>query len=314
VINIGGDITGLIAFRDQLIIFTVDSIHRLAGNTLGDFQLQPITTSTGCLDPYTVQEVGGDILYLGPDGVRWLSATERNEDFGLERASENIQSEVSRTIVLGPQYTSLPIRAKNQYRLFTYSTSTPKALSRGFLATKYSDQGTTRIEWGEIVGMKVYSAHSRQFDDREIVLFTSEDEYVYKMENTGGFDGGDISYSFKTPWMPITDPRIRKTIYKHSLYLKTTGTFSIDFNLKLDYNPSGSIQPYTINMSSTTGVAIYGVAVYGTDSYSQSVSDTFVNQTVGSGFVFSLEYSGSDTNPPFNLDFAILEYGTNERR
>ena len=79
-ISVGSAITGLIVFRQQLIIFTETSIFQLTGNTLADFQLQPVTTDIGCVDKDTIQEVGGDIMFLGPDGLRLLSATERLGD------------------------------------------------------------------------------------------------------------------------------------------------------------------------------------------------------------------------------------------
>lgn len=314
IVNVGEDITGLIVFRDQLIIFCTDSIHRLTGNTSTDFILSPITNKTGCLSQWSVQEVGGDIMYLGPDGVRWLSATERNNDFGLERASYKIQDKALDMIRSNAGYSSVVVRSKNQYRIFNYIESTSKDLSEGLIATKFSDQGASDISWGRIVGMKVYSAHSRQYPDREIIVFSSDDGFVYSMESGNSFDGGDINAVFETPYMPINDPRIRKTFYKHSLYIKTQGLFSFDVNVRYDYNPSGSIQPPPFSFGSNTGPAIWGQSVWGHFVYSRAVSDTFINQIVGSGFVVALRYEDTSTNPPFTLDYVILEYGTNERR
>jgi hypothetical protein len=313
-INIGADITGLVVFREQLIIFTTNSISRITGNTSSDFVLQPIADNTGCLCPYTIQEVGGDILYLGPDGVRWLSATAKNNDFGLDRASANIQDEILDIISLNCNYSSIVLRSKNQYRLFAYVQSTPKSLSNGFIATKYSEQDVSNIAWSQTRGIKVYSANSRQFRDREVVLFTSDDGYVYRMESGNRLDTLPIPFSFETPYMPITDPRVRKTMYKHSLYIKSQGVIDLTCRLKLDYAPSGSIQPAPFNLNGGSAVSIYGQAVYGTGIYSSVVADTFVNQTVGSGFVVALRYDGESTTPPFILNHAILEFSVNERR
>ena len=314
VINVGHIITGLIVFRDMLIIFTTDSILRLAGESLANFELHSITDRTGCLDPDTIQEVGGDVMYLGPDGIRWLSATERNDDFGLERASANIQSKATAIITSGASYASLPVRSKNQYRLFTYIEGRPKKLAEGLIATKFSDQGTTNISWSRMVGMKVYSAHSRQFTDREVIFFTSDTGYVYRMDFGNSFDGEAISAVFETPYMPINDPRVRKTIYKHTLYLKTQGQFNFTINLRFDYNASGTIQPPGFTLASQTGTGVWGQSTWGQFVYSKAVSDTFTNQTVGSGFVVAIRYEDNSTNPPFTLDYVILEFGTNERR
>ena len=314
VINIGATITGLIVFRDQLIIFTTSSIKRLDGNTSTDFVLQPITDNTGCLSPYTIQEVGGDILYLGPDGVRWLSATAKNNDFGLDRASANIQDEILKIINPNNNYASIVIRSKNQYRLFNYVSGIDKTLSEGFIATKYSEQDVSNISWSQIIGMKVYSAHSRQFLDKEIILFTSSDGFVYRMETGNTFDGLPIKFVFETPYMPINDPRIRKTFYKHSLYLKSQGILDLTCRLKFDYDPSGSIQPPPFTLLGSSDVSVYGSAVYGGAYYSSTIADTFINQTVGSGFVVSLSYEGNIVTPPFIINHTVLEFSINERR
>lgn len=314
VINVGNDITGLIVFRDQLIIFTRDSIQRLTGNSSTDFNLAPIASQSGCLCPHTVQEVGGDVMYLGPDGIRWLSATERNNDFGLERASSNIQNVITNVIGGNCNYATCPIRSKGQYRFFTYYPSVTKDVSQGFIATKRSDQSVINISWTEILGMKVYSVHSKQFRDRETILFTSDDGYIYKMEVGSTFDGRPIDFAFHTPYFPINDPRIRKTIYKHTLYLKTQADFELKCQLKFDYNISGSNQPLPFNVGSTTSTATYGYAIYGVDKYGTTVSDTFTDQTIGSGFVVSLQYEGRTNSIDFVLDHAILEFMVNERR
>lgn len=313
VINVGADITGLIVFREQLIIFTVNSILRLAGNTVSDFELQPITTNTGCLSQYSIQEVGGDILYLGPDGVRWLSATARNNDFGLDRASSNIQDEIVQVITSSNPLSSVVIRSKNQYRLFNYDNTTPKNLSKGFIATKFSGQDVSSISWSQIVGMKVRSAHSKQFSNSEIILFSSEDGYVYQMEVGNDFDGENINAIFETPYMPINDPRVRFTVYKHSLYTKLFGTADISAQLKFDYLAS-SIQPPMFAIEGGGGGSIFGEGVFGTAVFSTASSSTFLNQTVGSGFVVALRYESNDTNAPYLLDYALLEFMSNERR
>ena len=107
----------MIVFREQLIIFSERSVKRLVGNTIADFQLQPITLDTGCTETDTIQEIGGDILYLGPDGIRSLSATEKIGDFNLAVASKVIQDDVTDFVTAHTSFSSVVIRPKSQYRL-----------------------------------------------------------------------------------------------------------------------------------------------------------------------------------------------------
>ena len=314
-INIGDTIVGLVVFREQLIVFCANSIYRITGSTSSDFVLRSITKSTGCLSRDTIQEVGGDILYLGPDGVRFLSATERNEDFGLERASKKIQSEIINIIQSGRQYASTVVRPKSQYRLFVWDSNLPTELSEGFIATKFSEQSTDNIAWSKIQGMKVYDTHSRQYTDRETILFCSDTNYIYQMESGSDFDGTPMVYLFETPYIPIEDPRIRSTIYKHHLYTSLTGAFNLACQIRYNYNETGYVQPPEFILDGTSGQgAIWGQFVWGGANWSASQEQTFSNQVTGSGFNFSLRYFGEDSNPPFTLDYALLEVMKNERR
>ena len=52
-------------FVNELIIFGEERIYRLTGNTIADFVLQPITRDIGCINGFTIQELAGDIIFLG---------------------------------------------------------------------------------------------------------------------------------------------------------------------------------------------------------------------------------------------------------
>jgi hypothetical protein len=104
-------------FREQLIVFSEQRISRVVGNTIADFVLQPITTSIGCVAEDTVQELGGDVIFLGPDGLRLLSATDRIGDFGLAVVSKSIQKEMTQLISASTFFASVTIKEKSQYRL-----------------------------------------------------------------------------------------------------------------------------------------------------------------------------------------------------
>ena len=90
VLNVGHTITGLYVFRDQLIVFSASKIQRVTGSSIADYSLVPIADNIGCLYGETIQEVGGDVMFMASDGLRLLSATERIGDFGLGVASAPI--------------------------------------------------------------------------------------------------------------------------------------------------------------------------------------------------------------------------------
>lgn len=317
VINVGDQIVGLIAFRDQLIIFSTDRINLLAGSSVSDFVMQPITKKIGCVSGDTIQEVGGDILYLAPDGIRYLSATDRNGDFALERASENIQTLVTDAITSGAEYCSVVVRPKSQYRLIKWNEG-DKYLSRGLLATRFADQESTGIGWAEMVGFKAYCADSKQFPTGELIVFANDDGYVYQMEDGLGFDGDDIPCSYTTPEMPVTDPRIRKTWYKLTTYIDSDFDFSVTVQTILDGGRSGVLQPptFTINASGSSSIYFWDASntIWDSFTYSESPDNIVTDNLIGSSKTIAFNFYETSATSSFSLETLLLEFRQNDRK
>ena len=315
-ISVGANVTGLVVFRQQLVIFTESSIFQLVGNTIGDFALQPITLDIGCIDEDTIQEVGGDVMFLAPDGLRLLSGTDRIGDFGLAVVSKPIQKEVTEFITRHTSFTSVVIREKSQYRLLGYNTNITQENAQGILGTQFAGQGGEGMAWAELRGIRAYVSDSRFYQNAETIVFANDDGYLYQMESGNSFGGGNIQTTFATPFMPINDPRVRKTFYKMFLYTDPQGSVSFETSLKLDFDQKNSIQPTQISFNNTTGtVAFFGQATFGSTAvYSNKLQTLFETQVIGSGFVVSLQYTSDSTDPPFSLDAITLEYSTNTRR
>lgn len=320
VINVSHQITGLISFREQLIIFSRNKIQRLSGSTIADFQLGNITESIGCLDSDTIQEVGGDVMYLAPDGIRLLGATDRIGDFALEVASDPIADDVYNFAQSTANFCSIIIREKAQYRIFAYTESEQSKVARGLLVTKFSDQGSSQLAWGEVSGIKAYVADSRYTSDSETIIFANEDGYVYQMERESSFDGQPIEAIYESPYMPISDPQVRKTFYKLTTYIDPKGSFDIDLSVKYDFtraNNQNLIQPSSTAITSTgLSVFTYGnvSARFGSATYGGELDKVYQNQIVGSGKTISIRIEDNSTNPTFTLDTALLEFATNDRQ
>jgi len=317
IISVGNAITGLIVFREQLIIFSQQKISRLVGNTLSDFVLQPITLNIGCVDTDTIQEVGSDIMFLGPDGLRLLGATDKVGDFSIAVVSKPIQSEMTAFTGSSTSFSSVVIREKSQYRIFGYNGNVTTQNAVGVLGTQTIGDQTGALSWAELRGIKAYVADSDYYGRVETAVFSNTDGYVYEMEQGNSFDGANIIATFSTPFVPMEDPRIRKAFYKLFLYTDPLGSVTTSVNLKLDFDDEGVIQPDTITLSNQTGaVGFYGssTATYGTVRYGTKLKKLFQTQVVGSGFTVSLQFVSESTDPAFSLDAATLEYSTYDRR
>jgi hypothetical protein len=317
VINVGGAITGMIVFRESLIVFTEKTISQITGNTLQDFVLQPITRNVGCVAPDTIEEIGGDVIFLGPDGLRLLSATDRVGDFNLGVVSKTIQDEMTSLIASSSSFSSCVIKQKSQYRIFGYNSSVTSSNAKGVIGTQTVGNDTGAMSWAETVGIKAYVCDSDYTNQTETLVFAHSDGFVYQMESGNSFDGSNIVASFATPFVYINDPRIRKTFYKMVLYTDPQGGVTTSVNLKLDFDNAGSIQPSTILLSNETGsVGFYGNsgAKYGTTVYGNRLTKQFETQLVGSGFSVSVQFVSDSQNPPFSLDAATIEYSSHDRR
>ena len=314
-INVGSPITGLEVFRDQLIIFTEVSIQRLVGNTIADFTLQPVTNDLGCIESDTIQEVGGDIMFLAPDGLRLLSATDRIGDFGLGVVSKNIQDDLVTFISTNTNFTSCVVREKSQYRIFGYNNNITQENAQGILATQFAEQGGANMQYAETRGIRAFVADSNYHLNSEVILFSNNDGYLYQMESGSDFDGTAITISFATPFIPIEDPRVRKTFYKIFLYTDPQGSVAFDLSLKLDFDEAGTVQPAPISIQNVQGVVgFFGTGVFGTTTYGAKLVKLFESQVVGSGFAVSFLFDSATQAPPFSLDALTVEYATNARR
>jgi hypothetical protein len=320
VINVGHSITGLIVFRDQLIVFSRNKIQRLLGNSVADFQLVPIADDIGCLHGETIQEVGGDVMFMAADGLRLLGATERIGDFGLEVASSPISRDALSFINSTQTFASLVLREKAQYRVFAYSESVGTDVAKGLVGTKFSDQGAGAINWATLHGFKIHVADGRYVPGQELTVFGNDDGYVYRLETGSSRDGRIIEAVYKSPFMPINDPQVRKTFYKLALYVETAGTFAVDVNLNFDLfktdNYNGGLAPTITLSSSSSGVFIFGSpsTVFGTALYGAPLDNVYNTNVIGSGKTVSLRIEDRTTNPSFSLDTAVLEFRTNERK
>ena len=319
-INVGNDVTGLVVFRDQLIIFTTGSIKRLTGNTSSDFQVSPITDRIGCVNGDTIQEVGGDIMYLAPDGIRLLSATDRIGDFGLDIASDSIFKDANTFINNSSIFSSVLLREKAQYRIFSYVESEQEGTAKGLIATKFISQGASGISWATTKGIKAYVADSSYSGSQETIAFANEDGYVYVLDTGSDFDGASIEAIYESPFMPLTDPQLRKTFYKMTLYAEPTGSMSLDVNLKFDFASGTStavVQPQTITISSTgNSVFLYGGtgSVFGAATFGGELDAIYNTNIIGSGKTVALRIEDNSTNPTFTLDTALLEFRQNDRQ
>jgi len=315
---VGDTITGLVRFRDQLIIFCENSIHRLTGSNTLDFQLLPITENIGCIAPNSIVEVGGDILFVGPDGVRTLAATERNDDFELGSISRNIQSTANSMVPTAGvnNVVATAVRKKNQYRVFYPTTGQAETQALGILGgIRSQSEGGLVWEWSTLKGIKPHTVDSSFINEDEYVIHGGFDGFVYRQENGVNFNNTAITSIFRTADITFGDPGIRKTLHRVKIFYKVEGTTTINLGLEYDHNAFGIIQPANITITKTSSNSVYGTGTYGNATYGTEDNSVLTKNTVGSGFEVALNFSvASATDSSHTIQGFVIDYAIAGRR
>lgn len=323
-INVGDTIVGIKTFRDELFIFCERSIKRLTGSVLADFAIAEVAKSIGCISGDSIQEVGGDLIFLSADGFRSLAATERIGDFELSLLSKQIQPLVR--AVLGQNfsignYSSCVIRRKSQYRIWVNDSAIDEDDNVGFIG-KLDGRDTGLIySWSTMRGIRPYCADCEYTNNQEIAVYGHPTNgYVYRMESGNTFDGRTINAIYRSPDITFTgiaqgvDATIRKVMQKLSVYTQAEGNIGFSVNLKFDRESTGIYQPDAIPFSQTGSVPVYGTAVYGTDSYGELAYPVFSTNLIGSGFTCAFVFTDSTGNAPHRIDSFQVQIGVKGRR
>jgi hypothetical protein len=141
------------------------------------------------------------------------------------------------------------------------------------------------------------------------------------MESGTSRDGALIRSIYQSPFMPITDPQKRKTIYKMALYIDTIGSFNLNLNFLFDIfkvdNYNGEVQPPSITLvNEGVGVVFYGspTSVYGTSRYGGEIDKVYDTPVIGSGKTFAFRLEDESANSPFTLDTAVFEFKEHDRQ
>jgi hypothetical protein len=316
---VGDTVTGLKKFRETLYIFTRSRIYKLTGSSLSDFAVVPVTTGIGCIAPDSIQEIGGDLIFLAADGLRPLGATERIGDVEIATVSRAIYPLTITASTLS-NICSVVVREKNQFRLFYNAASGTAPDARGVLGAfqhrQGHSQGSPDWEWSELRGIYPTVCDSHYLSATEYVIHGGYDGYVYRQEIGNSFDSANISAGFTTNPIFFDDPAVRKTLHKLTVYRRTEGDCNITIATTLDGGDSNVLQPASFLLTSTSSAFVYGSGstLYGTATYGSAASGPATNNLHGSGFFAQLTFTSNDTNPSYTIQGFNIQYAIYGRR
>jgi len=308
-IAVDSTITGLFPFRDQLYIFCEERIFRLVGNTVADFQLQPVTREIGCLNGFTIQEFAGDIVFLGPDGLRTVAGTERIGDVELGTISRQIQPRFEGLNDVD-EFDSLILPDKTQYRLFFSNSGITRQNTKGVIAARRGDA----YEFADTRGIRPSCTDFSTSQGESIVLHGEYDGYVYRQEQGSDFDGGVITGKFRSPDLTMGDAGIRKAFQRVIINYAPEAAVNADMFVRYDYEAPDVARPAAYPFNTASVVAIYGTSSYGTATYGGQQNPLVRQPIEGSGFAIAIRVNDRGVSAPYSLKGFQLEFTSAARR
>lgn len=318
VINVGFEIVQIKSFRDTLFIFGKNAIKKLVGNSLADFVVNEVTTNIGCIVPDSVIELGGSLLFLGPDGFRPVAGTSNIGDVELETISKQIQFTISAIItdiVLGnldpENLTSVVLRKKSQFRFFL-----PTSGSFGLLGGLRQTAQGFGFEFAQLFDIPATCAASGYVGTNEIIVHGDAAGKVQLQESGTSFDGADILSIYQTPYYYFEDPTIRKNFYNVTTFLRSEGTSELLLGVSYDFDDSKDVfNPANYSISTEGAAAYYNEAVFDAAAiYDGNPSPVTKTNISGSGFSVAFKYVTNDTNASHTVQGIVLNYSVNDRR
>ena len=317
--KVDSTVVGLKVFRNELIIFCEDRIYKLTGTSSSTFAVQEVTRNIGCRDGGSIQEIGGDVIFLAPDGLRTIAGTARIGDVELGSISRQIQSRIDEVTL--DRISSVVIRGKSQYRLFYPVDATGQLSSKGIIGVLKNNPNTGSIgfEYADIVGIKPACTDSDFISSVETQVFGGYDGFIYKMETGNTFATGatttTIQAVYRSPDMVMGDPGLRKYMQRVNLNYEGEGTaVQADLAVRYDYDDQNSPQPDKIAIVSGGGAAVYGVALYNNATYDASGIPLIRQSVEGSGFAVALKIDDQSSSNAFSIKGFQLEFTPGGRR
>ena len=311
-------VVGLKSFRTDLIIFCVNSIYRLINiNDSTNIAVVPIAQNVGCLSHHSIQEIGGDLVFLSPDGVRSVAATARIGDTELGSVSRQIQSVTSLISKNIDTFTitSCVLRRRSQYRLYYSTAGGAINRAKGIIGT-LTREG---FEWAETEGIQA-SAIVSDFDSAgvEKIYHGDKNGYLYNHDVGNSFiaDGTafNIDAKYTTPFLDFGDVGTRKTLKYLKLSIAPEGTVAPVLRTQYDFVDLDVAQPAEIAMDGIPEPPVFGTAVFGTSLF-EGTNDPMARQVLeGSGHTVSFQIKSDDQRPPYSLNGLYINYVPSGRR
>jgi len=308
-------IEGIRGFRNELFIFCTNSIFKLINiNDSSNIAIVPVTKNVGCLSGYSIQEIGGDLIFLAPDGLRTVAGTARIGDIELGTVSKAIQPLVTElaeninTFVID----SVVLREKSQYRLFYTNTSLEQTQQKGIIGTLRPNG----FQWSETRSLEV-TAIGSGFDSNNVEQYYHGDTegFVYQHDTGNSFNGSNILARFETPNYDYGDLGTLKTLHYVRVSASSEGIVEPDLQVRFDYGNTDIPQPPDLfDIGVINPPSKFADALFNTNVFGGGDNPLIRVPLQGSGTSNNFTIISDDTKAPYTINGFYVDYIPSGRR
>ena len=320
----GFDVVQIKPFRDNLFVFGSKNIKKVTVNASNAFALENVTSNIGCVARDSVLEIGGDLMFLSPDGFRPVAGTSRVGDIELETLSKPIQSTLVDLIKNEDMdaLTGVVIRSKSQVRYFVTTTTggsvVSAASSIGIIGGLTQSSGQIDWEFGQLLGIRASCTTSDYVGTEEIILHGDHDGKVYRQENGTSFNGSNIISVYATPYLDFGETEQRKVIRKLNTFIRAEGPFEMNLAIDYDWGDYNTSVPSTYTQTSAGAPTIYAgrnITYNGSNVVYGGASKPIMTSDIqGSGFAVRATFVTDGQSEPFSIQGLVFEFSAAGRR
>jgi hypothetical protein len=317
---VGFDVVQFKPFRDNLFVFGSNGIKKVTADAAVGFVIDQVTSNVGCIARDSVLEIGGDLVFLAPDGLRPVAGTSRIGDVELETISKPIQqllTDLPRDYDLDT-LVGVVIRSKSQLRYFVGDDTTAVTDSYGIIGGLRSADQRLGWEFGELIGIRASATASAYVNRSELVLHGDYNGKVYRQEVGTTFDGESILAIYSTPYYDFGDTEVRKTMRKVNTFIRAEGPLTVNMALNYDWDDPTVARPSSYSQESKGAPVRYkgrninyaGVNI----NYGGNEKPIITTSIQGSGFSSQVTFVTYGDFDPYSIQGIVFEFSIAGRR
>jgi hypothetical protein len=319
-ITVGFPVVQIKPFRDDMFIFGTTGIKKVRADASAAFLLDQVTANVGCIARDSVLEIGGDLIFMAPDGIRPVAGTSRIGDVELETISRPIQGRLLQLIKDNDLnlLDGVVVRSKSQFRYFLSGADTDSTDASGIIGgLTIGANGNIGWEFGETLGYRVSCCSSEYIGTQEYILHGDYDGNVYSQETGTSLNGNDLISIYSTPYLDFGDTEIKKVLHKVNVFIRSEGEFETYLSLDFDWSDPDTARPasYTANSPGSPtvwggrGVEYNGTAV----SFGGNSKPVLSVDLQGSGYSTRLNFVTVGTSKSHSIQGLVFEFALSGR-